>query len=135
MPSVNGLVEITRTVHVDGNWSAVRSTYPWCSGAGTAANPYVIENLYMNCHGLRTGIIIEHATEHFIVRNCAVLNAETNGSGIWVQFADNGEISGNTVVNNQGGGIYLYYDCNNITIWKYRDRQWKKRYIHLRWTR
>ncbi|MBN2151546.1 MAG: right-handed parallel beta-helix repeat-containing protein [Candidatus Lokiarchaeota archaeon] len=115
-PSVNGLVEITHTVHVDGNWSAVRSTYPWCSGAGTAGDPYVIENLYMNCHGTRTGIIIEQTSEHFVVRNCTVFNAEGNGSGIWLQFTDNGELSGNTIVDNQGGGIYLYYDCNNITV-------------------
>jgi parallel beta-helix repeat protein len=116
-PSVNGLVEITQTVHINNNWSAVRSTYPsWCSGNGSAGNPYVIKNLYMNCHGSRTGLFIEHTTAHFIVRNCTIFNAEGNGSGIWLQFVKNGEISGNTVIDNQGGGIYLYYDCNNITV-------------------
>ncbi len=116
-PSVNGLIEITQTVHVDGNWSAVRSTYPaWCSGNGSAENPYVIENLYMNCHWARTGIFIEHADEFFIVRNCTIFNAKADGAGIWLQFADNGEISGNTVIKNQGGGIYLYYDCTNVTV-------------------
>nr|MDO8109041.1 NosD domain-containing protein [Candidatus Sigynarchaeota archaeon] len=115
-PSVNGLVEITDTIHVDGNWSAVRATYPWCSGSGTAANPYIVENLYINCHGMRTGILIEHTTEPYIIRNCTIFNAEVNGSAIWLQFSDNGRITGNTIVDNLGGGIYLYYDTNNISI-------------------
>ncbi|MHA1681933.1 MAG: right-handed parallel beta-helix repeat-containing protein [Promethearchaeota archaeon] len=115
-PPFPGLVEITSMIHIDNNWSATNSTYSWCSGAGTEADPYVIENLFINCHGLRTGIFINRTTEFFMIKNCTVFNSEGNGSAIWLQFVDNGEISGNTIVNNQGGGIYLYYDCNYNTI-------------------
>ncbi len=109
-------------IHIDGsvpgNWSDTVTTYSWCSGDGSWSNPYIIENVTVDCGGTGTGILIENSnTEYFIVRNCTVYNTG-NGlfdSGIKLENTCIGTIFKNNVSNNQVNGICLI-GCNNNTI-------------------
>jgi len=49
----------------------------WCSGDGTWAKPYLIENVTINATNSPTncGIIIKDSDVPFIIRNCTVYNS------------------------------------------------------------
>ncbi|MFX1259036.1 MAG: hypothetical protein ACFFAN_14350 [Promethearchaeota archaeon] len=120
-------------IHVDNNWTKTKDNNLWCYGAGIEGNPYVIENVSIS--GGRAGIciLIGNSTEYFIIRNCALSNAEI---GIKIVNATNFRIINNTITNlkgqngndginnapgesgengNKGIGIAIE-DCNNINI-------------------
>jgi parallel beta-helix repeat protein len=112
-------------IHIDGNWSLTASTYDWCSGDGSWDNPYLIENVTINCVGTGSGILINNSNDdYFIIRNCTILDA--NGIGVYSQYAggiklincSKGIIFNNTCTNGgfYGTGIFLYNKCSNITI-------------------
>lgn len=86
------------------------------SGAGTEANPYIIENLSIDAT-TTNGILIEDTEAHFILRNCEIYNG-TNGSatnyGLKLQNIKNGTIENNSIMNNFYG-IYMK-NAYGITI-------------------
>jgi len=115
------------------NWTwAV--TQDWCSGLGTWASPYIIENITINCNGSNYGISIQDSKVYFRIQNCTILNSGndfmdsaillgspfdsvTNGTiynntlysnrdGIYMQLGNNITISENIIKNNTGAGIY-----------------------------
>ncbi len=108
---------MTYNTTYSGNWTwAVNQ--PWCYGQGTWQEPYIIENVTVDCGGTGSGIIINNSkNDHFIIRNCTVYNSgsEWSDAGIKLENTQNGTISGNTA-NNNFVGIYLLYDCDNNTI-------------------
>ncbi|MFX1567355.1 MAG: right-handed parallel beta-helix repeat-containing protein [Promethearchaeota archaeon] len=116
-------------IHIDGsipgNWSATASAKSWCSGDGSWDNPYIIENVTIDCLGTGSGILINNSkNDYFIIRNCTILNA--NGAGLYPDFAggiklinsSKGIIFNNTCTNGgfNGAGLFLYNRCHNITI-------------------
>jgi parallel beta-helix repeat protein len=111
---------------------------PWCSGSGDILDPYVIQDVIIDCVGIGSGIFIENSENvYFTIENCTVLNAEASGgnAGIKLNFANNGTIKDNNctdnyvgihlthcenntvmendVINNNGQGIILYQSINN----------------------
>lgn len=115
-PSAAGLTGIPYTINVKGNWSTWAAGHPWCSGTSTAEDPYLIEGLYLDCQGTRSGIVIEKSIDHFVIRNVTIINAAATGSAIHVEESANGLISDSIIVDNKGTGISLYYGCNSTTI-------------------
>ncbi|MFX1393399.1 MAG: nitrous oxide reductase family maturation protein NosD [Promethearchaeota archaeon] len=95
---------------------------PWCNGAGTLADPYIIENVTVNGGGSGNGIEIRNSNVHFIIRNCTVYNAGDyfaifdGDAGIKLVNTDNGILTNNNCSNNGCFGISLYYLCNNNII-------------------
>ena len=118
------------------NWFYTASHYDWCSGSGSWADPYIIENVTINGQGSGNCIEIWSSNTYFIIRNCILYNSgsssdnaciklynvdngkiinnncsDNNYYGIYLENSDNNTISGNTVNNNGRNGISLTY-CN-----------------------
>ena len=92
-------------------------------GAGTLADPWVIENKFINGTGRGNCIYVGNTTEPFTIRNCTLFNAGGYGIATWPFYGDiglicynaqHGIIENNTVSDCIYRGIYLYTDsCNN----------------------
>jgi len=133
---VSDFWDLTTPIIIDNNWSATNTTYSWCNGAGTADNPYVIENITINATGYFNGIIIENSNDYFIIRNCTIFesidkginvynadngniidnNCTNNDFGIYTEMADNFNITGNYVADNNYAGIDLESFCDDYNI-------------------
>ena len=62
-------------IHINNNWSNARDT-GICSGSGIYSDPYVIEDLIIDCGGSGSGIFIENSKiSYFIIRNCTIYNS------------------------------------------------------------
>ncbi len=97
------------------NWTWAESQ-DWCSGLGTWASPYIIENVTINCHRQDYGISIRDSDVYFRIQNCTIYNTGYNfgDSAILLSSVTNGTLYNNTVHSNYHG-IYPYLS-NNITI-------------------
>jgi len=65
-------------IHINNNWSATESTYDWCTGSGSLAVPYVIENVTIDAQNSGSCIYIEHTNDYFIIQNCTLLNCQAS---------------------------------------------------------
>ncbi len=123
--------EDTRNLKSSGSWNFINTTIiiddtspyqsgsitwatataqPWCSGAGTVGDPYIIENLTMIGYDYQASIWILDSA-YFIIRNSTFINA---GQGLDIWSSNKGRIENNTFSNN-GNGISFSY-CQNFTI-------------------
>ncbi|MBN1801296.1 MAG: right-handed parallel beta-helix repeat-containing protein, partial [Candidatus Lokiarchaeota archaeon] len=102
------------------NWEWAESQ-PWCSGEGTLANPYVIENLTVDLGWMEISCIeIRNSNVHFIVKNCTLTGSketypEYETAGLKFSNVTNGQIIDNDVSYN-GISILLYDSDNNILL-------------------
>ncbi len=106
-------------IHINNNWTLTNSTYDWCNGKGTQAEPYIIENVSINGQNSRNCILIENSNDYFIIRNCTIYNAWSTswGAGIKLYNVENGMIIKNNASNNYFAGITLYGSSNyNIVV-------------------
>jgi parallel beta-helix repeat protein len=103
-----------------GNYTwAEAVTQLWCSGNGTWANPYIIENITMDVGGTGSGIVINNSRSvHFLIKGCTVFNAGTGTyqAGIKLENTSNVLLTNNNCSNNDENGILLYNFCDNNTI-------------------
>ena len=101
------------TIYINGNsqfTSANGVSNP--SAAGTASDPYIIENWDINASSAH-GIYIENTNAYFIIRNSVVHDGKTNDkNGIYFYNVANGKIDNVTSYNNYRD-IYLYSSSNN----------------------
>ncbi|MFW9819915.1 MAG: right-handed parallel beta-helix repeat-containing protein [Candidatus Thorarchaeota archaeon] len=79
---------IVSNIHVNNNWTAVNTTYDWCTYKN---GYYVIENVSITGVVGISGIHIENTTENFIVRNCQIIE------GIKLLRTKGGKIINNTI--------------------------------------
>ena len=123
---------IGTTISIDNNWTAVNTTYDWCTGEGTESEPYIIENITIAAQDSGNCIEIQNSNEYFIIQNCSLSNAGagsypnaditlhnvTNGkiinnycysnyNGICLVESNNNTVLGNTASNNIYYGIYM----------------------------
>ena len=101
------------------NWNKTATENDWCTGNGTWDNPYIIENVTLNCEGIYGGIRIIDSTGFFIIRNCTIYNTayiygDGAYGGIRLDNVENGVLSNNTLYDcDTGIRVYL---STNITI-------------------
>ncbi|TFF90240.1 MAG: hypothetical protein EU548_04020, partial [Promethearchaeota archaeon] len=92
---------------------------PWCSGAGSWEDPYLINNLYIDAQAASSALTIRDSEVYFIVNGSIFINA-LNGvnlyAGIHLYNVNNSQISKCNCSNNYLG-IYLEAACNNNTIY------------------
>ena len=112
---------LTGSYVIDGNdgWATFASTYDWCSGSGTWADPYIIENVTFD--GLNTGtcLTIQDTNKYFVIKNCSILNTPytwDDEAGVKLINVKNGTFLRNNFKSNEYRGLYLQLYCNNITI-------------------
>ena len=121
------------------NWSKTAFENDWCSGSGSWADPYVIENITINGQGSGSCIEIRFSNTYFIIQNCLLYNSgsisdnaginlynvnnskiinnncsDNNYYGIYLEYSNNNNLSGNTASNNDESGIFLQGSNNNI---------------------
>lgn len=99
------------------NWSKTAADNSWCSGSGTIGDPYVIENVFINCGGVWGGIMVEWSTQHFIIKNCWVNNTGSGSynSGVTMSHTENGTIQDNLFTYVRTGVIFQH-NARNILI-------------------
>ncbi|MFX1574826.1 MAG: nitrous oxide reductase family maturation protein NosD [Promethearchaeota archaeon] len=115
---------------IDWDWAVTQS---WCTGSGTASDPYLLENLEIDGLG-GDCISIQNSNAYFIIRTCTLYNAGTavylynvangtviendcsdNSGGVYVEYSSHNEVIGNDLYgNSMGTGINLLYSSNNI---------------------
>ncbi|MFX1267286.1 MAG: NosD domain-containing protein [Promethearchaeota archaeon] len=95
------------------NWTWAASQ-DWCSGSGTWADPYIIENVTIDAEGTGSGILIANSIKYFIIRNCTTYNSQLSGNnaGIKLISTNNGTIRENYCNANEAG-IYMLDSTNN----------------------
>ncbi|MBD3352839.1 MAG: hypothetical protein GF364_15240 [Candidatus Lokiarchaeota archaeon] len=100
-----------------GNWNWAVDQ-PWCSGKGTAIQPYIIENLTLNAFSSSDGLKIMNSEDVvFIINNVTVDNAADDYyAGICLENVKNGTITGCNVSRTNYYGILLKNGCDNNTI-------------------
>jgi len=103
------------------------------SGCGTKENPYLIEGWHIAPRGADFGIYIDHTTDHFVIRNCAIENASaaaihfnsvTNGMiegcqllksacGILLENSHYNGVVGNLIAENRSGAVMSFGSNEN----------------------
>ena len=116
-----GFWDLTGTpIVIDGNsaWNTI-VTEPWCNGAGTWNDPFIIENVTIDAQNSGSCIEISYSDVFFIIRNCTLYNSEFGGNyaGIFIYRTDNGQLLNNTCYSNNNYGINLE-ESRNFTIYK-----------------
>jgi len=114
-------------IHIWDNWSATVTEYDWCTGDGSWANPYTIENVIIDAtdspvfdplfDNYAPGIFINSSlNDYFVIKNCIVFASDPYKDiyGIWLFSANNGTLIDNDI-SNCTTGIFLY-DAQNSTI-------------------
>ncbi|MFX0102788.1 MAG: right-handed parallel beta-helix repeat-containing protein [Candidatus Hodarchaeota archaeon] len=86
---------------------------------GTAGNPHVISNYYINCNNSSQGIFIQNTDLHLTIENCRISNAsfklgDTVDSGIQLINVSNVLFKNNTFDYNYNG--VSFYNSTNITL-------------------
>jgi parallel beta-helix repeat protein len=88
-----------------------------CTGSGIYSDPYVIEDLVIDCAFYGDGIYIYKSDVFFRIENCTVFNSgEGDTAGIHIRDSKNGLLFNNTVYSNRGDGICLRNSDNNTVL-------------------
>lgn len=79
----------SKKIYLNGNsdWSAAKAA-GICTGSGTESDPYVIEDLIIDCEGSGNFFWIQDSSVYFKIENCTIYNAGEDG--IKFRFVDNG---------------------------------------------
>ncbi|MFX0075883.1 MAG: nitrous oxide reductase family maturation protein NosD [Candidatus Hermodarchaeota archaeon] len=91
---------------------------PWCSGNGSALNPYTIENVTIDAGGAESAIYVENSNgKFFTIRNCTLMYTGTNlmgNAGVKLDNTSNGTIEENIFLHNIKFGVYLIDSNYNV---------------------
>ena len=108
------------TIYIDNtntsnDWDAFQATYAWCTGDGSALDPYTISQVLID--GPSTELItIKNSDVHFSITWCDLLGGYC---GIYLDNVTNGEMLYNKITKNtltySSTGIRLY-DCEDNFI-------------------
>jgi parallel beta-helix repeat protein len=116
---------IDDTGNGDYTWKEARKQ-PWCKGAGTIKNPYIIENIAINGEGSIECLVIRDSNVYFIIRDSRFYNSEIiegqASAALVVENALNGKIINNDCSYNDNTGIGIRNSCtknsqSGIFLW------------------
>jgi len=98
----------------DKSWAKLATDNEWCNGSGTWTDPYIIENITVNCYQ-GDSIAILDSNAFFIIRNSYInyLGVELGRGCLILLHADNGKIVNNTCSNSYYYGIHMWQSDNN----------------------
>lgn len=96
---------------------------PWCFGAGTEGNPYVIKDIQVDGGDETSCIEIWNSAAYVIIQNCYILHAayyrEMTYAGIKLNNTCNVQLIDNEIRSNYGHGVVLYNSNNTILLDNY----------------
>jgi parallel beta-helix repeat protein len=106
---------VSEKIYIDGNsgWAAFKAAGN-CTGNGTYADPYVIEDRVIDGEYYENSIFINNSNVYFKIMNCSLYNSRNISAGIRLQNVNNSQLIDNYCTSNYYG-IYLR-DSNNNTI-------------------
>ena len=112
-PNTSSYFELTPfRIPQDYTW-AQAAMQPWCSGAGTENNPYIISSVKIDAQNQNIWcLFIESTSVFFQIKNSLFYNSESGG--IRLYHVQNGEILNNTCNDNHYG--ILVGSSNNILM-------------------
>lgn len=92
-------------LHPTDNWDSYASQYPWCTGKGTAGEPYIIQGVIVSS-GDSDCITIWNSDAYFIIVDCIIFDSGAQlGAGIFLHNVINGFIIYSEIINNNDCGI------------------------------
>ncbi|MFX0059502.1 MAG: NosD domain-containing protein [Candidatus Hodarchaeota archaeon] len=99
-------------------WAYTELNYVWCSGSGTWADPYLIQDVTIDLNdGAGSCITVADSTGiYFRIMDCTLINSGWeiyNSAGIRLENTNNGFLINNTCSSHEYVGIYLYESDNN----------------------
>ncbi|GAG81592.1 unnamed protein product, partial [marine sediment metagenome] len=113
---------ISNKIHINNNWSEAKAA-GICTGSGTYADPYLIEDLVIDAEGIGSCILIESSNDYFKIENCTLHHSEMyhffleeRHAGIKLNNASNGIIYHNEFSLHRSYGIYLVDSKNNLIL-------------------
>jgi len=112
-PNTSNYFELTPfAIPNDYTW-AQAAMQPWCSGAGTENNPYIISSVKIDAQNQNIWCLsIESTSVFFQIKDSIFYNSESGG--IRLNGVQNGELINNTCNNNHYG--ILVGSSNNILM-------------------
>ena len=115
-----GIISIDDTDWGNTDWDTIDDN-PWCSGAGTWADPYIIENVSIDAQDSGSCILIQNSRKYFRIENCTLIGSESGSlynpqGGIKTYNTTNGLMINNNCSNNNGAGIVISEESHNHTI-------------------
>jgi len=112
-PNTSDYLELTPfNIPNDYTW-AQAAMQPWCSGAGTENNPYIISNVKIDAQNQNIWcVFIESTSVFFQIKNSLFRNSDSGG--IRLYNVQNGELLNNTCYNSHYG--ILVGSSNNILM-------------------
>ncbi|MBD3352142.1 MAG: hypothetical protein GF364_11700 [Candidatus Lokiarchaeota archaeon] len=91
------------------------SAEDWCTGLGTAENPYIIENITFIAEHDEDALEMYDTDEYFIIRNCTFTSFGTLDQAINLRNVKNGLIE-NCTIDCLGELAVDLYCCSNINV-------------------
>jgi len=138
-------IAVSEQIYISGNTDfdtqAANKGWP---GDGTAGNPYIINNYFLNLYATPgAGAYIENTDRHFIMQNCywhAPMAWDVDSGGFKFVNVKNGQIKTSLVVGSPDYLMKLLIfptlfavwliDCENITIDELTVSQWYNSVFH-----
>ena len=103
-------------IAIDGNADLAKQGWP---GAGTPADPYVIEGLQIDANGAGNALYVGNTTLYLTIRGNDLAGAPLYGSatmvygaGLAIYSSSNVLVTGNSLHDNLGLGLILYYSMD-----------------------
>ncbi len=107
------------------NWTWA-GNQDWCRGSGAQGDPYIIENLTIDCGdvGAAISIVDSNSGVYFKIQNCTLTKSGSNDgdAGVYLSNTHNGTIINNNITLNGKNGINFdegnaYYNVfkNNLS--------------------
>ncbi len=100
----------------DTTWSYLKAQ-GLCKGTGTYADPYIIEDIFLDGNNDGSCFEIKNSDVYFILSNCTFTNSGSGpyDAGFSMINVSNGQLVNNNCSFNNGNGMFLS-DCSNMTI-------------------
>ncbi len=100
-------------ISINGNTAL--ATFPTKTGSGTFADPYIIENIFIDADLTGSGIYLQNVDVFLHIINCTIIYSGSNSgdAGIRLENCHNITIINCTSVDNGFYGIFLFSSSNN----------------------
>jgi parallel beta-helix repeat protein len=110
-------------INGDADFDEMHGILNWATGNGSTLNPWIIEGYDINGTGYGYCIYIGNTTEHFVVKDCNL--HEANGVSSYPYYYDcgltlynvtNGSVSNNILTSHGAAGVFTgFSEYNNIS--------------------
>ncbi|MHA1758203.1 MAG: NosD domain-containing protein [Promethearchaeota archaeon] len=102
-------------INNDNDFETLKNTASYCTGNGSADNPYRIKGIQIDAGGSGYCISIKNTRVYFVIEDSYILNSGNYKAGIYLYNVVNGTIKNNTLSSN-GCGIDIVNSSKNVIV-------------------